>query len=175
MIQNKKVLKSGFPYIYMKNNKKGLSPVIATVLLIAMVVVIAVIIFLWLRSMTQETITKFEGENVELTCDRVEFEATYLDGILDIANTGNVPIFSMKVEINKGEAGFETKDITELSSMWPPNGLNQGGIFSGSVSLDSGVEKIILYPVLLGTSDEGQKTYFCDKDSNGVEISLIAG
>jgi len=44
--------------------KKGVSPVIATVLLIAMVVVIALIIFLWFRGLTKEAITKFDVRNL---------------------------------------------------------------------------------------------------------------
>jgi len=45
-------------------HKKGLSPVIATMLLIAIVVVIGLIIFLWFRGMTEEAITKFDGTNI---------------------------------------------------------------------------------------------------------------
>ena len=46
--------------------KRGVSPVIATILLIGIVIVIALIVFLWLRGMQQEAITKFEGMNVEI-------------------------------------------------------------------------------------------------------------
>ena len=38
-------------------NKKGVSPVIATVLLIAIVIVIGLIIFLWFRSLTKDALT----------------------------------------------------------------------------------------------------------------------
>jgi flagellin-like protein len=44
-------------------NKMGVSPVIATVLLVAMTVVIALIVFLWFRQIGKEVVTKF-GENV---------------------------------------------------------------------------------------------------------------
>ena len=37
-----------------KLNKKGVSPVIATVLLVAMVIVLALIVFLWFRSLSKE-------------------------------------------------------------------------------------------------------------------------
>ncbi|MAG78897.1 hypothetical protein CMI40_00795, partial [Candidatus Pacearchaeota archaeon] len=44
----------------MRINKKGVSPVIATVLLVAIVVIIGLIIFQWFRGMTQESIIKFD-------------------------------------------------------------------------------------------------------------------
>ena len=58
-------------------NKMGLSPVVATVLLIAMVIIIGIIIFLWFRGFTHESITKFGVRNVELVCGDVNFQATY--------------------------------------------------------------------------------------------------
>ena len=56
------------------NSKKGVSPVIATILLIGIVIVIGLIIFLWLRSLTQEAVTKFD-KNVELFCEDFNFDA----------------------------------------------------------------------------------------------------
>jgi len=109
--------------------KKGVSPVIATVLLIAMVVVIALIIFLWFRGLTKEAITKFDGQNIELVCMDVSFEASYSSGVLYIANLGNVPIFGMKMKI-LSDGSYQTVD---LSSGWPTSGLNQGATYSGDV------------------------------------------
>ena len=40
--------------------KKGLSPVIATVLLIGIVIALALIIFLWFRGTMKPAITKFD-------------------------------------------------------------------------------------------------------------------
>jgi len=156
--------------------KSGLSPVVATVLLIAMVVVIGLIIFLWFRGMTQETITKFGGTNVQLVCDDVSFEASYLNGALSISNLGNVPIFSMKVKIYE-ERGYETKDIRDIltveSENWPEVGLNQGQVFLGDTSDEiTGASKIILIPVLLGNSESGQKTFVCDESQYGYEIEI---
>ncbi len=78
--------------------KRGISPVIATVLLIAMVVVIGLIVFLWFRGMIEEEGTKF-GKNVKLVCDDVNFEASYSGGVLSILNIGNTPIYKMKIKI----------------------------------------------------------------------------
>jgi len=149
-------------------DKRGISPVIATVLLIAMVVVIALIIFLWFRQMTQEAITKFDGENVELVCGKVEFDASYSLGTLYVTNNANVPIYRMKIK--KGGASRSTTTI-ETSDGWPGNGLNQGGAFSGAIDV-GGASEITLIPVLLGESESGKKTYTCKADQHGYEISV---
>jgi len=143
--------------------KRGVSPVIATVLLIAMVIVIGLIIFLWFRGMTQEAVTKFDGTNIELVCGDVLFDASYSSGTLFIVNSGNVPIYGMKLKILEDKS-HSTIDIEEF------DGLSSGGSFSGSV--DVGVsEKIILIPVLLGSSEEGERTFVCD-ENQGYEILI---
>jgi len=148
-------------------NKRGISPVIATVLLIAMVVVIGLIVFLWFRGMVQEEGTKF-GKNVKLVCDDVNFEASYSGGILSIVNTGTIPIYRMKLKILK-EGSHETKD---LPGDWPGLGLNQGGTFSGDISSEvEGANKIIVLPVLMGSSSEGKKSYICE-EQYGYEIII---
>lgn len=150
--------------------KKGVSPVIATVLLIIIIVVIGLIIFLWLKGITQETITKFGGTNIELICNDVNFDASYSGNKLSIYNIGNVPIFGIKAKIIK-EGSHTTKDLIELSE-WPEAGLNQGGIFSGSIGDVEGVNEIILTPILMGASKKGDKSFICDEKQHGYEIIL---
>ncbi len=141
----------------MKLNKKGVSPVIATVLLIGMVIVLGLIIFLWMKSLTQETITKFDGENIELACEKVNFEASKVENQLIISN-GNVPIFDFKVR-RAIAGGYETESARELFSNWR-TGLNPDEVFSGTID----GEDIILIPVLLGEGESGgQKTHTCDE------------
>lgn len=148
------------------NQRKGVSPVVATVLLIAMVIVIGLIIFLWFRSLTKDAITKFGGTNIELVCGDVDFTQSYSAGILVIQNFGNVPIYGMKVKIS--EAGSHTtEDINVLSNNWPTTGLKQGGVFS-SVDLSStlsnpNVNEVLLIPVLLGSSKKGEQIHVCDE------------
>ena len=152
--------------------KKGISPVIATSLLIAMVVVIGLIIFLWFRSFTEEAVTKFDGRNVKLVCGDVQFESSYSSssGNLFLLNTGNVPIYSFQLKIEK-PGSHETSDIKDITD-WPIEGLNQGGSFSGDFSSSiSGAEEIVVIPVLRGTSKSGAKTHICD-EQYGEEIIL---
>ncbi len=153
-----------------RKEERGLSPVIATVLLITIVVVIALIVFLWIRGMTEEAITKFEGKNIQLVCEEVTFDASYSEDTLYISNPGNVPIFGMNVKV-VGEGSYKTENLRDLSSEeWPETGLNQGGVFEDNVSFDG--NKIVLVPVLLGESESGRKTYVCDENQYGIEILL---
>ena len=146
--------------------KKGVSPVIAAVLLIAMIVVSASIIFIWFRGMVGESVTKF-GKNIRLVCDDVEFDASYSSGTLSLVNTGNVPIYKMNMKkIGKGEHSTEEIEIDSEGV-----GLKQGGTFSGSVSVGSGIQKIMLIPILIGNSDKGKRIYICE-GQYGKEIIL---
>jgi len=134
--------------------KRGISPVIATVLLIAIVLVIALIVFMWFRGLTQEANTKFGGENIELACDDILFEAEYDDSVGEILikNLGNVPIYEIKIKIIK-IAGYETKNLKDISTNWPEIGLNQGEAFSDDIRgvITSEVNEIIVIPVLIGS------------------------
>jgi len=175
MIKNKRGRNRNF-YRQKKfsENRKGLSPVITTVLLIALVIVIISIIFLWFRGMVEEGVTKF-GKNIKLVCDDVEFETSYSSGTLNIVNTGNIPIFSINLKMSQG-GNYQTKEITEFNagSGWSITGLNQGGTFSAAnigSEFVSGTDKIIVLPVLIGTSSKGKKTYICE-GQYGKELSI---
>lgn len=146
--------------------KRGLSPVVATMLLIAIVIVIGLIIFLWFRGISEEAITKFDGTNIKLVCEEVSFDASYSGGNLFIANTGNVPIYKMKVKkIGEGSYNTETLEIG-----WPDFGLTQGGTYSGGVS-EQNINKLLLIPVLIGHSEKGDMAYTCE-ERHGYEIIL---
>ena len=154
------------------DNRKGVSPVIATVLLVTMVVVIALIIFLWFRNINKEAITKFDGTNVEIVCSDVSFDASYSSGTLYVTNSGNVPIYSMKLRTYSG-GSYETNDLHDLSaSGWPEKGLNPG-IVSSSSGLSGyieGAERTILIPVLVGVNEAGEQKLHTCEDSFGQEI-----
>jgi len=151
-------------------NNNAISPVIATVLLIAMVVIIGLIIFLWFKGMTQEVITKFGGTNIEIICNDVRLDTGYSGGVLYISNTGNIPVFGIKIKIFR-DGSHETKDLMDLSSNWPLAGLNQGETFSGDISSEVNDEdKIILIPVLIGNSEKGERTFMCNEKQHGYEI-----
>ena len=148
-----------------KKFKKGLSPVIATVLLIGIVIVIALIVFLWFRGISEEAITKFDGTNVKLVCEDISFEAASSGSNIYISNVGNVPIYKIKAKIS-GSGTYSTKI---LESGWPDLGLNQGDVYAGSLS--EGGDEALLIPVLLGSTENGEKAYTCD-ERHGYKLSL---
>lgn len=135
--------------------KKGVSPVIATVLLIAMVIALALIIFLWMRSFTKETVTKFEDENIELSCGKIEFQASLDGDTLFINNVGNVPIYDFRVKVFN-DGGYESINIKGEEN-WPQVGLNPGDVCSVYVG-----DAEAITPVLLGNSKDGRKTFTCE-------------
>ncbi|MEK6945837.1 MAG: archaellin/type IV pilin N-terminal domain-containing protein [Nanoarchaeota archaeon] len=156
-----------------KNKKRfGVSPVIATVLLVAMTVVIALIVFIWFRQIGKETIMKL-GENVELVCGDVSFRAEYVNNQLLIVNEGNIPIYGIVLKVGKNR-GFQTYDLRNdiPSSGWKDSGLLQGGSFiSQDLSAEiSGADSLVVVPVLLGESDKGERTHVCDEKQFGQEV-----
>lgn len=149
-------------------NKKGISPVVASVLLIVIVIVIALIVFLWLKGMTEEAITKFDGTNVKLVCQNVKFDASYSGGNIYISNKGNVPIYKMKARISSDKTGAYS--TVYLADNWPKFGLTQGQDYSGILKTQSG-NKILIIPVLLGKTNKGDKIHTCG-DQQGVEVDV---
>jgi flagellin-like protein len=161
----------------MKNlfiKKKGLSPVITTVLLVVLVIVIIGIIFLWFSGMVEEGVTKF-GKNIQLVCDDVNFESSYSSGIITIINNGNIPLYSVNIKVSTA-GNFKTKELKELVSApaetWPDKGLNQGKTFSANIQSYVGdADTITVLPILIGTSTSGKKTFICGGDY-GQEITI---
>lgn len=153
-----------------KRSVRGVSPVVATVLLVAITIIIALIVFLWFRGLKGETCIKLD-QNIELVCRDVEFFADYNNGELYVSNTGNIPIFGMKVKIEE-LTGFTTLDL--ISKGWPGIGLNQGNSFSVSISAEAATaESITLIPILMGScGSDGDKTYVCAERDYGYKINI---
>lgn len=149
--------------------KRGVSPTIATVLLIAMVLVAGLIVFAWFKSMSKEAVTKFGDKNIELVCRDVEFEVSYNGGILYVSNIGNVPIYDL--DLKKYESGgYETKSISAMAVSWPGAGLSQGGTFSGGINLGDST-RVVAIPVLAGNSESGQRIVPCS-ENEGFELII---
>lgn len=147
-----------------KENKRAISPLIASIVLIGLVLAIGGIIFLWFQSMTEEAVTKFDGQNVELVCDDVNFQASHDQGQISIVNRGNVPIFSMEVKLEGSAGQIEKENTSSLSGTWDEQtGLNQGGAESLIVNYNE-YESAELIPVLMGKTEDGErKTQACEE------------
>ncbi len=154
---------------YNKMKKKGVSPVIATILLIALVVVIGIIIFTWFKGLTGESITKFGGQNVKIVCNDVRFDASYSGKTLTISNLGNVPIYDFDIK-KEGSGSFVTESAFDFLDEW--DGLNQGEIVSQVVESLDDYEKITLIPILRGINEDGiEKNQACE-ERHGETIPL---
>jgi len=145
--------------------KKGMSPVIATVLLVALGLILAIIIFLWARTFIGESVQK-EGRNIEQSCEEVRFEAEIIGQKLSIENIGTVPIYGAELR--------KKKIIGEIKKA----GIFQGGIITagktGTIPIDSDTalesgDAVIVVPILLGETEDYKKAFICDK-AYGVEV-----
>ena len=148
-------------------SKKGLSPVIATVLLIGISLAIALIIFFWARALIGEKTLKF-GNPVEDSCANVEFTAeVFSDGEVAIENNGNIAIYG--AEIRKKDSGT-IAGVGKLTKTISYGETGSENIGSGTVSLDVG-DEVIVVPLILGEAGDYKKAYTCDEE-HGYETSV---
>jgi flagellin-like protein len=136
--------------------KKGLSPVIATTLLVSITLVLAVIIFFWARSFVGETIEK-NDRAIEQSCELVDFFVEARDERLFVTNIGSVPIYAIEMRI-KGVG--EVKEIGQTGTTIGPG---QSGDFPLPEEAESG-NTIIAVPILLGETSEEWVSHICDAD-----------
>jgi len=133
-------------------DKKGLSPVITTILLVLLAIILAAIIFLWARGLVKEGLVKFD-EPIDNACDKIKFQMSLSGGNLLVTNIGDVPIY--KIKVVSSSAGSSTG--TEYSQSITPG---ESKVIAG-VSAVSG-SKIV--PIILGSSGEGAtQEYECPK------------
>lgn len=124
-------------------DKRGLSPVIATVLLVMLVFILAIIVFVWMRGFVSEQIVKFD-KSAEQACQETEFDAELMYPTLQIANRGNMPISGFEMKVYQQDGNSEIKKL--------PIGLSQGQSVREDFSQygDAVAVKIVLSPIILG-------------------------
>ena len=141
-------------------NKRALSPIIATVLLIVLVIIIAAIIFLWAKRFIGESIQK-QGANIEQKCSEVNLEASKTGTTLYLNNKGNVPIYNVEVKIKK--EGSETIETVNAN-------LGVGQANSYEVSGIDEVDSVMVVPSLMGETATSKKEYTCTE----IEIEALS-
>lgn len=146
----------------MIKRKKGVSPVVATAFLIALVIILATIIYLWASKFIPEKVEKFD-KPIESVCREVNFRASINGNELFLVNRGSVPIYGISVkQVLEGETKIDKYEV----------GLEEGGSINKTISLDTPEPKsIIVTPVLLGTAGDKKEEYTCPEE-NGVQIDL---
>jgi len=155
-------------------NKKGLAPVIASVLLILLVMVLAALIFLWARGFISEQIEKF-GQPIKSLCSRVDFEAQAVQGgvgayALEVVNRGDINIFSLEIKKYKGgdsEIGQFKFSIGAGDSVKKDVNLRMKDL-----SLPN---KIEIFPVLVGNlkGKHSNKVFTCNDAGKILQIPSI--
>jgi flagellin-like protein len=125
--------------------KKGLSPVIATVLLVVLALVLAAIIFLWARGFVTEQLEK-QGKPTDQVCKDVSFEidSTPVGGGVEvqIVNRGNIPIYNFDVKF----VGAKDSSIKSFNF-----GVDVGGATDRElIPIVGNPTQLVLYPMILG-------------------------
>ena len=139
-------------------SKRALSPVIATVLLIALVAIIAIIIFIWAASWVGESLRK-QNAPIDQKCREVSLDLYYDGSTLEITNNGNVPIYAFDLKLYDGGK----VDVERIDDQ-----LSAGSSLNYPVS--ERYDKIQIIPNLLAEAESSKKVYPC-KD-NSFEVKL---
>lgn len=141
--------------------KRGVTPIIATILLVLIVIVLGVIILLWSQGFVQESVTKSIGGETKTTeqfCSEISLQPVLNDDrSFGFKNIGNVPIYAFSVKlVGKSTGKSETKKIEHSNG----GSVNPG--FNVLVQKDSGgyynyddYAKVEIIPVLLGKTKKG--------------------
>ncbi|MGK0208843.1 MAG: hypothetical protein ACI83O_000102 [Patescibacteria group bacterium] len=135
---------------WFNKQKKALSPIIATMLLIFLVLILASIVFLWARGFFTEQLEK-SGTPVEQQCANVLLKVQLLSKIaisgkieLDLSNSGSVPLYGISIK----EIGTNGNEVAKFHAVNIAERNGARSEFTLNSPLDS-LEKIIVYPVLL--------------------------
>lgn len=150
--------------------KRGLSPVIAIVFMILLVLVLASLIFLWARGFISEQIEKF-GQPIDSLCNRVDFEVQRTPGdfsqdALEVVNRGDIDIFHL--DIKKFKEGNSEISLFKFR-------IDAGQSVRKDISLtmeDGGApDKIEIFPALLGSvkGKHSNKVFTCKDTSKTLQ------
>ena len=161
-------------------DKKGVSPVVATVLLIVIVVVLATIIFIWAKGFLSESATK--GDRiVESSCEDVRFEVEIVDSAsecnnepnghsaIDISNIGNIPIYGAKI-LKYDEDTGSIDNVALVDQPFKVGTVKVGQSSYTCLNLDviSG-NKFRVIPKLLAEK-EGRKIVYTCPEKDGITV-----
>lgn len=134
--------------------KQALSPIITTVLLIAIALVLASLIFMWASGFWGEQVAKFvDGVEmpIEQACSDVLITGSISGGkSVSVINQGEIPVYKLRFLISGG--GDSSKEDKEVN-------LAAGASTSVALAEDTTGKELKIIPVLLGTVvDDGEKT-----------------
>jgi len=151
----------------MKKEKKALSPVITTILLIALVLVLAAIIFLWARGFVQEQVTKF-NRPIDEKCQEVELSGSVSGSSIILTNIGSVPVYKVGVRKSGGaRTVIKAKEVNIIAGGTETINLAELGI-----TIEDTTE-INIIPILLGKSEKDEIIeYTCSSKTDWETIRI---
>lgn len=146
-------------------NKKGLSPIIATVLLVLFVLILASMIFLWARGFVSEQIEKF-GQPIDKLCSGVRFEVAKTSGkvaskySLEVTNRGDVDIYQLDIKMQKGGNTEMEKFRYQIAA---GKSVKEDVILKMGENKNIDPDKITVFPALIGAAKSGKsnKIFTC--------------
>lgn len=143
-----------------QKDKRGISPIVATVILVSLVVTLSILVWIFLGGFIKELVIKRE-KSVETVCiDDVEIAAEVVDlsdNKIIVSNEGNVPIAGVNIELRaKGTARLKFYNcplaIGDASTEVCPQEFTVNTDFADLIGI---CDKVTITPVILGT---GQKS-----------------
>lgn len=157
--------------VKLRGSKRALSPVVATSLLIAIALVLALIIFIWAKSFIGEALQKDLGTgavDIEQACAQVNMKADVdsATGLVIVENDGNVPIYGIRIMVE----GLGSQTSKEVFDGTISTGQTVNVNVASSITFSSG-SSVRVIPIIVGTSDSGKKQYACEKQ--GIDVIAI--
>ncbi len=161
----KRVDKNGKTFF--NKNKNALSPTVATILMVVLILILAAIIFAWMRGFIRDSVEK-NGLTAEKVCRELKFDAYYntAGSKLSIVNEGNYAINGFEI---KTVSGGNAARIPFYYSIAPASALPPYYVL-----LQEPFESVELFPIILGTPDGKSsvtKRYVCLHNSKKIIVS----
>jgi len=147
-----------------KRGKKGISPIVATVILISLVITLSILVWIFLSGFIKELVVK-EEKSVDTICfDEVEISVQVKDlkkNEVIVSNDGNVPLVGVNIEVRaKREAKLKNPAKLRFYSC----GLESGQVSTELCAFDTlqdfgltlinACDKVTVTPVLLGIGEK---------------------
>tara|TARA_B100001971_G_C18157969_1_gene519685 strand:+ start:284 stop:766 length:483 start_codon:yes stop_codon:yes gene_type:complete len=141
--------------------KGGVSPIIASVLLILLIIVLASMVFLWARGFISEQIEKFD-KPIDQVCEGVEFDVELFGSggnqRLEVVNRKDVDIYNLQIKKvlggNSEVSTFKVKIDARSSA---------SGSFNFNLKGGQTAEEVIITPTLIGTEvgKDSKRVFTC--------------
>ena len=154
-------------------DRRGLSPVIASVLMILLVLVLAAMIFLWARGFIDEQIEKY-GQPIESLCESVDFAVQIVTPgeaskyALEVVNRGDIDIFHLDVKMFSGGNSEISQFAFRVDAHGDPVKKDIFLIMDNNKEPD----KIEIFPALIGTvkGKHSNKVFTCNEVSKTIQM-----